>query len=67
MSELDLALQHIQRQFGSTLYTALHAMDGDISALLNKIVGDKHNMRLVEAGLFLPDPELVSPLSPAEV
>lgn len=55
MSELDLALQHIKRQYGSTLYTALHAMDGDISALINRIVGDKHNTRLVEAGLFLPD------------
>lgn len=53
--ELALALQQIQKQYGSTLYTALHALEGDISALMDRIIGTKHSRRLVEAGVLMVD------------
>lgn len=54
-AELSIALDTIRTQFGSTLYTALRAMDGDIGAVWDRIVGDKHNQRLLEAGVLLVD------------
>lgn len=51
--ELAAALAHCRTQWGDTLYTALRAYDGDIGAVWDKIVGDKHNARLVEAGVLL--------------
>lgn len=53
--ELALALAHIQKQFGSTLFTALHAHDGDILAVWDQIVGSKHSARLLEAGVLMVD------------
>jgi DNA relaxase NicK len=50
---LAAALQQVQKQFGSTLFTALHAHQGDYMAVWDKIVGDKHNPRLTEAGVLL--------------
>lgn len=50
---LEEVLAHIQRQYGSTLFTALVAYEGDIGALFAKIIGDKHNERLVQAGALL--------------
>jgi phage replication initiation protein len=54
---LSAALDQVRRQFGSTLFTALHAHQGDMTAVWDLIVGDKHNERLVEAGVLLVDHE----------
>lgn len=54
---LSAALDQVRKQFGSTLYTALHAHQGDILAVWDRIVGDKHNPRLEEAGVLLVDHE----------
>lgn len=53
--QLDLAeaLAQCKRQFGGTLFTALHAMHGDIGAVWEQIVGDKHNPDLLAAGVLL--------------
>lgn len=50
---LDAALGHLRQQWGSTLYTALVANHGDILAVWDRIVGDRHNERLVRAGVLL--------------
>jgi hypothetical protein len=44
-------------QYGNSLYTALHAYAGDISAVWSKIVGYKHNQALLEAGVLLVEHE----------
>lgn len=53
---LEEVLANIQRQYGSALFTALMAHQGDIGAVFAKIVGDKHNERLVQAGALLSVP-----------
>jgi DNA relaxase NicK len=55
--QLDLAeaLAQCRRQFGGTLFTALHAHQGDIGAVWDQIVGDKHNPALLAAGVLLVD------------
>lgn len=50
---LEAALSNIQRQYGSTLFTALVAYEGDMGRLLSRIMGDKHNEALVLAGALL--------------
>lgn len=52
---LEAALDQVRKQFGSTLFTALHAHQGDMTAVWDRIVGDKHNDRLIEAGVLLVD------------
>lgn len=54
---LEAALGQIRTQYGATLYTALRAHHGDIGAVWDRIIGDKHNERLVEAGVLLVDHE----------
>jgi DNA relaxase NicK len=56
---LDLreALAQCRRQFGGTLFTALHAHHGDISAVWDQVVGEKHNPALLAAGVLLVDHE----------
>lgn len=53
--QLDLlaALGNCCIQYGPTLYTALRAYGGDMTAVWDKIVGDHHNQDLVEAGVLL--------------
>lgn len=53
--QLDLAeaLAQCRRQFGGTLFTALHAFHGDIGAVWDQVVGDKHNPALLAAGALL--------------
>jgi DNA relaxase NicK len=46
-------LAHLRKQYGSTLYTALHAYEGDIGAVWEQIVGTKHNATLLAAGVLL--------------
>lgn len=53
--DLALSLAAVQTQYGSTLFTALMAHQGDISAVWSKIVGRKHNSRLVSAGVLMVD------------
>lgn len=57
---LEEVLANIRRQYGSALFTALMAYEGDIGAVFAKIVGDKHNERLVQAGALLREPSQVS-------
>lgn len=53
--QLDLALMlaTIQRQYGSSLFTALTAYHGDVFEVWRRIVGSKHNRALVEAGVLM--------------
>ena len=53
--ELALALAHIRKQFGATLFTACSAHHGDFQAVWAKIVGRKHNARLLRAGVLMVD------------
>ena len=50
---LSQQLENIRRQYGTTLYTAMMAYEGDISAVWDKIVGNRHNKRLLDAGVML--------------
>lgn len=45
----------LREQYGTTLYTALVAHHGDIGAVWEKIVGDRHNERLLAEGVLLVD------------
>jgi DNA relaxase NicK len=53
--DLSLALAGIRAQYGSTLFTALTAYQGDIGAVFEKIVGSKHNAALLKAGVLMVD------------
>lgn len=52
---LKLALECIRRQWGNTLFTALHASEGDFFRVWSQIVGHKHSKALLEAGVLLVD------------
>ena len=51
--DLALALEVLHRQWGPTLFTALMAHGGDMTAVWDRIVGHKHNQRLVDAGVLM--------------
>jgi phage replication initiation protein len=55
VAEADLlkSLENIRVQYGSTLFTAATCYYGDIHRIWKRIVGDRHNDRLVEAGALL--------------
>lgn len=53
--DLAAALANVRVQYGATLFTALHAYHGDIGAVWDLVVGDKHNQALLEAGVLLVD------------
>lgn len=55
--DLEIALMQICHQYGKTIYTALHALGGDVSALVEKISGSSHNEALLAAGVLLVDHE----------
>lgn len=57
--QLDLAtaLENCRIQYGATLFTALMAYHGDITAVWDKIIGDHHNQPLLERGVLLVDHE----------
>jgi phage replication initiation protein len=46
-------LEVLRNQYGNTLFTALAAHDGDIGAVWSKVVGFKHNERLLEDGVLM--------------
>jgi phage replication initiation protein len=50
-------LANIRQQYGSTLFTALMAHQGDIGAVWDKIVGHKHNADLLASGVLLVEHE----------
>ena len=54
-ADLQIALQNCCTQFGPTLYTALMAYQGDITAVWDKVVGKVHSKQLLEAGVLLVD------------
>lgn len=51
--DLMAALDNCRIQFGPTLYTALMAYHGDMTAVWDKVIGNQHNQTLVEAGVLL--------------
>lgn len=55
--DLQAMLSQLQYQYGSTLFTALAAYNGDVGAVWDKVVGSKHNESLVEAGVLLVNHE----------
>jgi DNA relaxase NicK len=54
-TDLAVALENCRIQFGPTLYTALRAYHGDMTAVWDKVVGDHHSQPLIEAGVLLVD------------
>lgn len=54
-TSLATALENLKIQFGPTIFTALMAYNGDMTAVWDKIVGDHHNQSLIEAGVLLVD------------
>lgn len=55
--ELAAALANCRTQYGAVLYTALHALGGDMTAVWDKVIGDHHSEPLLEAGVLLVDHE----------
>lgn len=56
-AQLDLAaaLANCRQAYGNILFTALHAYQGDIGAVWDRIVGEKHSPQLIAAGVLLVD------------
>ncbi len=54
-TDLAVALENCRIQFGPTIYTAMHAYRGDMTAVWDKVVGDSHSQQLLEAGVLLVD------------
>lgn len=52
-TDLRAALANCRIQYGATLYTALRAYHGDITAVWDQILGDHHNADLLAAGVLL--------------
>lgn len=51
--DLRIALANCKVQFGSILYTALKAYQGDMTTVWDKVIGDHDCLPLVEAGVLL--------------
>jgi phage replication initiation protein len=56
-TSLAAALENCRVQFGPTLFTAMHAYQGDMTAVWDKIIGNHHNQNLLEAGVLLVNHE----------
>lgn len=56
-TDLSAALEVIRQQYGNTIFTALAAYHGDIGAVWSRIVGGRHNERLLRAGVLMVDHE----------
>lgn len=50
---MDEALAQVRHQYGNTLFTALMTHYGDMTAVWDKIVGDRHCAALVERGVLV--------------
>lgn len=55
--DLAVALENCRIQFGPTLFTALMAYQGDMTAVWDKVIGDHHSQALLDAGVLLVDHE----------
>ena len=55
--DLEIALMQIRHQYGKTIYTAIQALGGDISALVEKVSASSHNDALLAAGVLLVEHE----------
>ena len=55
--DLAIALENCRIQYGATLFTALHAYQGDIGAVFEKIIGKGHNQALIESGVLMVEHE----------
>jgi phage replication initiation protein len=53
--KLASMLEVMKTQYGNTLFTALVAYQGDIGAVWEKIVGNRHNQKLLEEGVLMVD------------
>lgn len=51
--DLQAALDNCRIQFGPTIFTAMMAYHGDMTAVWDKIIGDHHSQTLLEAGVML--------------
>lgn len=51
--DLAIALENCRIQFGPTLFTALMAYEGDMTAVWDKVMGKHHCQALIEAGVLL--------------
>ena len=61
-TELQAALANIRLMWGSVLYTAQVAADGDLGAVMAQIMGKQHNKALLAAGVLqVPHPWLTEP------
>jgi len=56
-TDLAVALENCRIQFGPTIYTALRAYHGDMTAVWDKIIGRSDCEALLEAGVLLVDHE----------
>jgi DNA relaxase NicK len=56
-TDLAVALENCRIQFGPTLFTALSAYHGDMTAVWDKVMGDHHCEALTHAGVLLVDHE----------
>lgn len=56
-TDLAVALENCCIQFGPTIFTALAAYHGDMTAVWDKIIGKEHSRSLIEAGVLLVDHE----------
>lgn len=56
-ASLSAALENCRVQFGATLFTALRAYHGDMTAVWDHIIGDHHCQPLIEAGVLLVEHE----------
>lgn len=54
-TDLAVALENCRIQFGPTLFTALAAYHGDMTAIWDKVIGREHCQSLLEAGVLLVD------------
>lgn len=52
-ASLAAALENCRIQYGPTLFTALAAYQGDMTAIWDKIIGHHHSQSLLEAGALL--------------
>lgn len=56
-ASLAAALENCRIQYGPTIFTALKAYGGDLTAVWDKIIGDHDSEALLEAGVLLVDHE----------
>jgi DNA relaxase NicK len=54
-ADLASALENCRIQYGPTIFTALMAYGGDMTAVWDKIIGDHHSQPLIDAGVLLVD------------